>query len=216
MKGGHSQPSRHVDAGSSRKDGIVMTKQIFNQLRGMCLVAALAGTIAVLSGWLSSSALAASAKELDSGVDEALVNFEKEVKGGKAFLESSKGMLVFPRVLTGGAGFGGEYGEGALRIGGKTVDYYSTFQGSFGLQLGGEIKTIVVVFLAEDALKRFRESEGWKAGVDGSVSLVTLGAGGAIDTNNLKDPIAAFVLGQKGLMYNLSFEGTKFTKLDKR
>jgi lipid-binding SYLF domain-containing protein len=118
-------------------------------------------------------------------------------------------------VLKGGAGFGGEYGEGALRIGGKTVDYYSTFQGSFGLQLGGEIKTVVVVFLDEEALKRFQASEGWKAGVDGSVSLATLGAGGVIDTNTMKDPIVGFVLGQKGLMYNLSFEGTKFTKLDK-
>jgi lipid-binding SYLF domain-containing protein len=84
------------------------------------------------------------------------------------------------------------------------------------LQLGGEIKTVYLVFLDEAALKRFREGEGWKAGVDGSVSLVTLGAGGTIDTNNLKEPIVAFVLGQKGLMYNLSFEGTKFTKLNKK
>jgi lipid-binding SYLF domain-containing protein len=83
------------------------------------------------------------------------------------------------------------------------------------LQLGGEVKTVYIVFLDEEALKKFRKSEGWKAGVDGSVSLVTLGAGGTIDTNNLKEPIAGFVLGQKGLMYNLSFEGTKFTKLDK-
>jgi lipid-binding SYLF domain-containing protein len=193
----------------------MMMRQTSARFRGVRFVAALAGAIVVLSGWLSGPALAASAKEIDVGVDEAIVRFEKEVKGGKGFLATSKGMLVFPKVLKGGAGFGGEYGEGALRIGGKTVDYYSTFQGSFGLQLGGEIKTLVVVFLEEGALKRFRESEGWKAGVDGSVSLVTLGAGGAIDTNNLKDPIAAFVLGQKGLMYNLSFEGTKFTKLDK-
>ena len=96
------------------------------------------------------------------------------------------------------------------------MDYYSTFQGSFGLQLGGEIKTVFVVFLEEGALKRFQESEGWKAGVDGSVSLVTLGTGGGIDTQNLKDPIVGFVLNQKGLMYNLSFEGTKFTKFDKQ
>ncbi len=192
-----------------------MTRTIGNQFRGVRLVAALAGSIVLLSGWLSGPALAASAKEIDSAVDEAIVRFEKDVKGGKSFLESSKGVLAFPTVLKGGAGFGGEYGEGALRIGGKTVDYYNTFQGSFGLQLGGEIKTIFVVFLDEGALKRFRDSEGWKAGVDGSVSLVTLGAGGNIDTQNLKDPIVAFVLGQKGLMYNLSFAGTKFTKLDK-
>jgi len=153
-----------------------MTRRIGEWIHGMGL-AVMVGTIFVGGVLLSGPALAASAKEIDVGVDEALVKFEKEVKAGKSFLESSKGLLVFPKVLKGGAGFGGEWGEGALRIGGKTVDYYSTLQGSFGLQLGGEIKTVVVAFLDEEALKRFRESEGWKAGVDGSVSLVTLGAG---------------------------------------
>ena len=192
-----------------------MTRRIFECVQGMGLAAAVVGTLMVGSAWLSNSALAASAKEIDTGVDESIVKFEKEVKNGKNFLDSSKGILVFPRVLKGGAGFGGEYGEGALRVAGKTVDYYSMLQGSFGLQLGGEIKTVFIVFLDEAALKGFRESEGWKAGVDGSVSLVTLGAGGTIDTQNLKDPIVAFVLGQKGLMYNLSFEGTKFSKKKK-
>ena len=184
--------------------------------RRLCFFAMLAGSILLFTGWLSGPASAASAKELDAGADDAIEKFEQEVKGGKGFLESSKGVLVFPRVLKGGAGFGGEFGEGALRIGGKTVDYYSMLQGSFGFQLGGEIKTVYLVFLDEGALKRFRESEGWKAGVDGSVALVTLGAGGTIDTNNMKDPIVAFVLGQKGLMYNLSLEGTKFTKQNKK
>jgi len=192
-----------------------MTRQ-FGSWTGIGVAVAVVGTMFVSSILLSDPALAASAKEIDVGVDEALVKFEKEVKGGKDFIEHSKGLLVFPQVIKGGAGFGGEYGQGALRIDGKTVDYYSTLQGSFGLQLGGEIKTVVVAFLDEGALNRFRESEGWKAGVDGSVSLVTLGAGGAIDTNNLNEPIVGFVLGQKGLMYNLSFEGTKFTKLDKK
>jgi len=192
-----------------------MTRQ-FGSWAGMGVAVAVVTTMFVSSILLSGPTLAASAKEIDVGVDEALVKFEKEVKGGKDFIEHSKGLLVFPTVIKGGAGFGGEYGQGALRIDGKTVDYYSTLQGSFGLQLGGEIKTVVVAFLDEGALNRFRESEGWKAGVDGSVSLVTLGAGGAIDTNNLNEPIVGFVLGQKGLMYNLSFEGTKFTKLDKK
>ena len=192
-----------------------MTRQ-FGSWTGIGVAVAVVGMMFVSSILLSDPALAASAKEIDVGVDEALVKFEKEVKGGKDFIEHSKGLLVFPQVIKGGAGFGGEYGQGALRIDGKTVDYYSTLQGSFGLQLGGEIKTVVVAFLDEGALNRFRESEGWKAGVDGSVSLVTLGAGGAIDTNNLNEPIVGFVLGQKGLMYNLSFEGTKFTKLDKK
>jgi lipid-binding SYLF domain-containing protein len=190
-----------------------MKRQASRKLR---LIATLAGVTMMLTGWFSGSASAASARQIDAGVDDAIVKFEQEVKGGKSFMESSKGMLVFPTVLKGGAGFGGEYGEGALRTGGKTVDYYSLLQGSFGFQLGGEIKTVYLMFLDEGALKRFRDSEGWKAGVDGSVSLITLGAGGTIDTNNLKDPIVAFVLGQKGLMYNLSLEGTKFTKQHKK
>jgi lipid-binding SYLF domain-containing protein len=184
--------------------------------RGLRLIALLAGSIWLFSAWLSGPASAASAKEIDAGADDAIEKFEKEVNGGKSFLESSKGMLVFPRVLKGGAGFGGEYGEGAFRTKGKTVDYYSMLQGSFGFQLGGEIKTVYLVFRDEAAMNRFREGEGWKAGVDGSVSLVTVGAGGTIDTNNMKDPIVAFVLGQKGLMYNLSLEGTKFTKQHKK
>jgi lipid-binding SYLF domain-containing protein len=189
-----------------------MKRQASRKLR---LITTLAGVTMMLTGWFSGSAAAASARQIDAGVDDAIAQFEHEVKGGKSFMES-KGMLVFPTVLKGGAGFGGEYGEGALRMGGKTVDYYSMLQGSFGFQLGGEIKTVYLVFLDEGALKRFGDSEGWKAGVDGSVSLITLGAGGTIDTNNLKDPIVAFVLGQKGLMYNLSLEGTKFTKQHKK
>jgi lipid-binding SYLF domain-containing protein len=192
-----------------------MTRRIVECVQGMGLAAAVVGTLIVGSLGLSNSALAASAKEIDAGADEAIVLFEKEVKDGKSFLASSKGMLVFPKVLKGGAGFGGEYGEGALRIAGKTADYYSMLQGSFGLQLGGEIKTVIIVFLDEGALKQFHASEGWKAGVDGSVSLATLGTGGTIDTQTLKEPIVGFVLGQKGLMYNLSFAGTKFTKQKK-
>ena len=108
---------------------------------------------------------------------------------------------------------GGEYGEGALRIGGKSADYYSTMAASVGFQLGAQAKSIVIVFTQEDALKQFRNSDGWKAGVDGSVALISLGMGDSLDTINVKDPIVAFVFGQKGLMYNLTLEGSKFTKL---
>ena len=193
-----------------------MTTHISYRFHGVWLIAALAGCIVALNAWLSSPVSAGSAKEIDVGVDEGLVQFEKEVKGGKSFLDSSKGVLVFPHVLKGGFGIGAEYGEGALRIDGKTVDYYNTAAASFGLQMGGQVKTIVIVFLDADALKQFRESNGWKAGVDGSIALVTVGAGGALDTATIKDPIVGFVIGQKGLMYNLTFEGSKFTKLDKR
>ena len=95
-----------------------MTNRIFNRFNGLWFTAV--ACIIALNAGFSSSALAASAKEIDTGVDESIVKFEKEVKNGKNFLDSSKGILVFPRVLKGGAGFGGEYGEGALRVAGKS------------------------------------------------------------------------------------------------
>ena len=158
---------------------------------------------------------AATAKEIDVSVDVALERFEKEIKGGREFMKSAKGVLVFPSVVKAGFVVGGEFGEGALRINGKTVDYYNTIAGSFGFQFGAQAKTVMLIFMQDEALKGFRESKGWKAGVDGSVALVTLGAEGSVDTNKIKDPIVGFVFGQKGLMYNLTLEGSKFNKIDK-
>ncbi len=67
--------------------------------------------------------------------------------------------------------------------------------------------------MQEDALRKFRASQGWEAGVDGSVALIELGVGGSIDTTNIRDPIVGFVFGNKGLMYNLTLEGSKYTKI---
>jgi lipid-binding SYLF domain-containing protein len=164
---------------------------------------------------ITTEASAASAQEIDIEVNAALKRFKLKVGGASEFLKASKGVLVFPSVIKAGIGIGGEYGEGALRIGGKTVDYYNTAAASIGFQLGAQSKTVILVFMQQSALTKFRNSEGWEAGVDGSVALVELGAGGSIDTTNIKDPIVGFVFGNKGLMYNLTLEGSKFTKLKK-
>jgi lipid-binding SYLF domain-containing protein len=158
---------------------------------------------------------AETAKEIDVSVDVALENFVKDVRGAKDFLQASKGVLVFPRVYKAGFWFGGEYGEGALRIGGKTADYYNMASGSFGFQFGAQVKTVILVFIDEDALAHFRKSEGWKAGVDGSVAVVDVGVGQAIDSTTFQQPIIGFIIDQKGLMLNLTLEGSKFTKIKK-
>lgn len=169
--------------------------------------ASLLGTVAF------NTAEAASATEINIKVDSALKRFRKEVSGGGEFLKRAKGVLVFPSVIKAGIGIGGEYGEGALRIGGRSVEYYSTAAASIGFQLGAQSKTVIVVFLEQDALTKFRESDGWKVGVDGSVAFVKWGAGGDINSIDIQDPIVGFVFNNKGLMYNLTLEGSKFTKL---
>ena len=177
-------------------------------------IVAVAMTMTVASGPVGS-VYAATAKEIDVNVDVALKQFVQDVRGGKDFLANSKGILVLPKVIQAGVGVGGEFGEGALRIDGKTVSYYNIASASLGVQLGGQMKTILLVFLEEGALNKFRKSDGWKAGVDGSIVLVNLGAEGSIDTTKFNDPIVGFVFGQKGLMYDLSLEGSKFTKINK-
>ena len=171
-------------------------------------------TLFVMAG-LPGLVHAADAREIDVSVEVALEQFRKEVKGADQFLGMAEGYLVFPKVVKAGLGIGGEYGEGALRVAGKTRAYYSTAAASIGLQLGVQKKSIIIAFLTKEALAKFLGSEGWEVGVDGSVALIKVGAGGSIDTTNIKDPIVAFVFGQKGLMYNLTLEGSKFTKLDK-
>ena len=153
------------------------------------------------------------ANEIDTGVDVTLEQFTKDIKGGKEFLESAKGVLAFPRVIKAGFVVGGSYGEGALRIGGKTVDYYSTAAASFGFLAGAQSVRVIIVFMQDDALNKFRESKGWEAGVDGSVTLVNIGASGTIDTTTIKDPIVGFVFGNKGLMADISLAGSKYTKI---
>ncbi len=169
----------------------------------------------VFAGGMAKEARAASAREIDTSVDETLERFYNEVKDGRKLVQDAKGVLVFPHVYKAGFGIGGEYGEGALRINGSTVDYYNTAAGSFGFQIGAQKKSIILLFMQDGVLNNLRQSSNWKAGADASITVITLGADGSIDTQKLNEPIIGFVIGQKGLMYNLSLAGSKFTKLNK-
>jgi lipid-binding SYLF domain-containing protein len=165
--------------------------------------------------WFTAAApaAAATAKEIDSRVDAALAEFYKKIHGARALVKDAPGVLVFPDVLKAGFGIGGQYGEGALRMGGRTVDYYNTVGLSFGFQLGAQSRTLVIVFRDKAALDHFRASDGWKIGVDGSVAVAKVGAGGTVDSDTLQDPIVAFIFDNQGLMYNLTLEGSKISKL---
>jgi lipid-binding SYLF domain-containing protein len=153
---------------------------------------------------------------LDAQIEEAISDFYELTSAGKKLAKKSEGMLVFPSVKKAGIGVGGEIGEGALLIDGDIVQYYRTISGSIGFQLGAQVKTQIILFMEDGALEGFRSSEGWEVGVDGSVALATLGAGGQIDTKTLNQPIIGFIFGNKGLMYNLTLEGSKLSKINKK
>lgn len=151
----------------------------------------------------------------DAKVDATLAHIQQKVKGASNLLHMAKGVLVFPGVLEGAFWGGAEYGgEGALRIGGRTVDYYNIVALSFGAQFGAQQKDIIFLFMDSNALQDFRKSAGWTVGLDGKVTLVTVGAEGSITSQIYNKPILAFVVDQKGLIVGVSLEGAKITKRD--
>lgn len=178
----------------------------------MNFVRALFVSLLLLAGL---GAQAATRDEIDAEVREAVANFYKHTSAGKELAGRAAGMLVFPNVIKAGVGIGGEFGEGSLLVGGKPAAYYNIAAASIGFQLGAQARSQIVLFMTSQALTKFRNSQGWKAGVDGSVALATLGAGGSIDSETARKPIIGFIFSNKGLMYNLTFEGSKITKVDK-
>jgi len=162
----------------------------------------------------AGQSFAGTAKEIDASADAALDRFYENVKDAREVSRLAKGMLIMPNVKKGALIVGGEYGQGVLRIGGKSVDYYSMISGSIGFQIGGQAKDVIIAFMSEKALENFRGSKGWEAGVDGNVALIKLGAGESATSAMGKDPIVAFVFDVKGLMADLSLKGAKFSKLE--
>ncbi len=169
----------------------------------------------VLTFFATHEALSLSRAEIDARVNATVKQFRSDVGEADELMKKAKGVLVLPKVMKAGLVIGGEYGEGALKINGKTVSYYSSTAASIGLQIGAQTKAVILLFMTDKALSQFRDSDGWEVGVDTSVAIASLGAGESLDSNTLKEPVIGFIFGNKGLMYNLTLEGTKITKIDK-
>jgi lipid-binding SYLF domain-containing protein len=162
---------------------------------------------------LATGTAQAAREILDAEVNVALDDLYKADAGARDLGQRAAGILVFPRIYKAGIFFGGNFGDGALRVQGQTVQYYRATGVSFGLQLGVQIQTQVVMFMTQEALAQFRASENWQAGVDGSIAVVKLGAGKSVNTENTKESIVGFIYDNQGLMGDLSFKGSKYWKI---
>lgn len=175
------------------------------------LTLAIVVTLAVIG--TAPKSYAWSAAEIDAAVQDTLDEFFHQVRGARKLVSKSAAVLVFPTVYKAGFGIGGEYGEGALITRNRTIDYYNLVSASFGFQLGAQARSVIIVFVTPEALDSFRHVDGWKVGVDGSVALINVGAGASIDTTRIRSPIVGFIFDNKGLMYNLTLEGSKISRI---
>jgi lipid-binding SYLF domain-containing protein len=173
----------------------------------------LTAAVTALAAVMTTVALGASTADIDTRVADTLEHFYSQNDKHRDMAQKASAVLVFPRVTKAGAGVGGEFGEGALQVGGKTVGYYKVTGGSVGATLGVARHSEVILFMTDAARDHFMNSHDWSIGADASVAVVKHGAGAEYDSAELRKPVLAFVFNEKGLMGDVSLEGAKISKL---
>jgi lipid-binding SYLF domain-containing protein len=161
----------------------------------------------------SQTAQASSAAELDRDSKAVLEKVIASNPGARALAKEARAILVFPRIVKGGFVFGGQFGDGALRQGGRVKGYYRSIAASYGLQAGLQQFGYVLFFMNDKALKYFHESQGFELGVGPSIVVLDHGMARAMTTTTARSDIYAVFFDQKGLMAGLGIQGTKITPI---
>jgi len=163
-----------------------------------------------------SVTLGASAADIDADVDAALSKLYRNTPSARTLASDAKGILIFPRVVKAGLMVGGQYGDGALRQGGKTVGYYNTAAVSYGLQAGAQTFGYALFLMTDEAMSLLDKRDGWEIGVGPSVVVVDEGMAKTLTSTTIEDDIYAFIFGQQGLMAGLGLQGSKITRINPR
>ncbi len=152
------------------------------------------------------------AAQIDARVDATRDYLFNRYPGTRDLSEKAYGVLYMPLVTEAGFGIGGAYGQGALRINGVTVDYYSATRASFGLQIGAQQYAHALFFMTDKAMSDFRRSDGWAGGADLRYATPETGASIGKDTTEL-DPVIPFIFGQQGLIAGATLSGVKYSRI---
>jgi lipid-binding SYLF domain-containing protein len=156
---------------------------------------------------------AETAAVINRDVTNALNTLYKTTPAAKKMSEIAKGVLVFPSIIKGGFIIGGQYGEGALRVNGKTTGYYRTVAASYGLQAGAQSFGYALFFLSDADLKYLKSSDGWELGVGPTIVVMDEGMSRSFSTSTAQSGVYAFFFDQKGLMAGLGIQGSKISKI---
>ena len=129
----------------------------------------------------------------------------------EAFVQKRYGFAFFPEVTKGGLVFGGAYGRGVVFEQGTHVGYADLTEGSFGLQIGGQTYSELIVFQDKYAFERFKRNA-----LDFGAQASAIVASSSASTNApFVDGIAVFVRPISGAMAEASISGQKFTYVPK-
>jgi lipid-binding SYLF domain-containing protein len=157
---------------------------------------------------------AARRQAIDSSADSALSRLYAQHAGTKELVASARGALVFPTFVSAGFVFGAGSGQGVLRKGGRSAGYFRMTEASAGWLAGAQSQAVFILFMTDEALKRFEGSRGWTIGADASVTFITAGANAQVSTQTARQEVIGFVMSNAGLMANVSMNGTRVSRLD--
>ncbi len=173
------------------------------------IAAAAATSLAACNNGLATNAT----QTLEGRVNATLNELFTTYPNSRPLVENARGVLIIPVMTEAAFGVGGSYGEGALRINNKTVDYYSAAQATVGFQAGARQYAHVLVFQTDAALQNFRSTAGWVAGAGAFYALPKDGLSFGTDTVTNQRPVLAMIFGQTGIMAGATIEGTKYTRI---
>lgn len=165
------------------------------------------------AGSVSALAAAPSARTIDRNASQALTTLYATQPKARELAKRAKAILVFPRIIKAGLIIGGQGGDGALRIDGRTTAYYSIAAASFGLQAGAQTFSYALFFMTDASLNYLQSSNGWSIGTGPSVVVMDKGAAASMTSTTLTQDVYAFPFGQRGLMAGVGLEGSKITRI---
>jgi lipid-binding SYLF domain-containing protein len=84
---------------------------------------------------------------------------------------------------------------------------------SIGLQIGIQSTSHVLFFMTDQALEKFRNADGWEAGVDAEITFPDKGLNAGIDSTTFEKPVIAIVFAEDGLLVGASLAGAKYSSI---
>jgi len=145
--------------------------------------------------------------KLVSDATEAKEAFIKSDAHMQAHFDKSYGYAIFPNVGKGAVGIGGAAGNGVVYEQGNMIGRAKMKQVSVGFQFGGQAYREVIFFENKEALDRFK---GDKFEFAAQVSAVAAASGASADAK-YREGVLVFTQEKKGLMYEASVGGQKFS-----
>jgi lipid-binding SYLF domain-containing protein len=155
-------------------------------------------------------------------VDRSRITFDKLMSHPdftelSSYVKNAKALLIFPSIVKGAFGLGGESGNGVLVARGPNgwsdPAFYRASAGSLGLQVGGQVSEVIFTVMSDKGLDALINNQ-FKFGGDMEAAAGPTGKSqGASTTLNFGADIYSFAM-SSGLFGGVSIDGTGVVKRD--